>query len=131
MPSSSRARFYSAGVVGCALVLAAVFAVPLRAHHGWGGYANEEFELTGSLETPVSLAGPHASTSIRVKDQVWNVVLAPPAGTRRSGLREGMIPVGSTVTVHGHRHRNPKTFEIKTERVTWNGRTFNVYPDRS
>jgi hypothetical protein len=32
--------------------------------------------------------------------------------------------------VSGHRNRDPKRFEIKTERVTWNGRTFNVYPDR-
>jgi len=23
-----------------------------------------------------------------------------------------------------------KRFEMKTERVMWNGRTFNVYPDR-
>ena len=24
----------------------------------------------------------------------------------------------------------PSGLEVKTERVTWNGRTFNVYPDR-
>lgn len=124
-------RAPSAALAGCALALLALFTVPLSAHHGWGGYANDEFEITGTLETPVSLAGPHATTSVRVKDQVWNVILAPPAGTQRSGLREGMIPLGATVTVHGHRHRNPKTFEVKTERLTWNGRTFNLYPDRS
>ena len=27
--------------------------------------------------------------------------------------------------------RGPERFEVKTERVTWNGKTFNVYPDRS
>jgi hypothetical protein len=32
--------------------------------------------------------------------------------------------------VHGHRHRDPKRFEIKTERVQWGDRLFNVYPDR-
>jgi phage-related protein len=41
-----------------------------------------------------------------------------------------MIPVGATVTVHGHRNRDATRFEVKTERVTWNGRTFDVYPDR-
>ena len=30
----------------------------------------------------------------------------------------------------GHRNKDPKRFEMKTERVTWNSRTFNVYPDR-
>jgi len=100
------------------------------AHHGWAGYLSEEFELTGTLEAPVSVVNPHASMKIRVDGQVWDVVLAPPARTARAGLREGIIPVGAQVTVHGHRHRDPKRFEIKTERVTWGERTFNVYPDR-
>lgn len=129
--SSHSTRASSSFLFGFALALLALCAVPLSAHHGWGGYANEEFELTGTLATPISLAGPHAVATIRVDSQVWNVVLAPPAGTQRAGLREGMIPVGATVTVHGHRHRNPRTFEVKTERLTWNGRTFNVYPDRT
>jgi Family of unknown function (DUF6152) len=116
-------------VVATAALLA-LLSVPLAAHHGWGGYWPQEFELTGIVETPISLAGPHGSMRIRVERQLWNVVLAPPARTRRAGLRPDTIPVGATVTVHGHRHRDKNTFEVKTERVTWNGRTFNVYPDR-
>jgi Family of unknown function (DUF6152) len=103
---------------------------PLNAHHGWAGYLDAEFELTGTLETPVSLANPHASMKIRVDNQVWDAVLAPPQRTASAGLREGIIPIGDRVTVHGHRHRDPKRFEIKTERVIWRDRTFNVYPDR-
>jgi hypothetical protein len=41
-----------------------------------------------------------------------------------------MIPVGATVIVHGQKHRDPKKFEIKTTRLTWNNKVFNVYPDR-
>jgi hypothetical protein len=41
-----------------------------------------------------------------------------------------MIPVGAKVMVHGHRHNTASKFEIKTERLTWNNRVFNVYPDR-
>ena len=37
---------------------------------------------------------------------------------------------GPQVTVQGHRHRDPKRREIKTERVIWGERLFNVYPDR-
>ena len=115
-----------------ATALAFVFATmaPLSAHHGWGGYDNKEFEITGTVESPVSLAGPHASMKVRVEGQVWDVVLAPPFRTQESGLKEGMIPVGATVTAHGHRHKDPKKFEIKTERVTYSGRVYNVYPDR-
>jgi hypothetical protein len=121
----------SAGVLlGGALAAVFMLSISVTAHHGWGGYQDAEFELTGTLETAVSVAGPHATTRVRSGGQVWDVVLAPPARTERAGLREGIIPAGAQVTVHGHRHRDPKKFEIKTERLTWNGKTFNVYPDR-
>jgi hypothetical protein len=118
------------------ILLAAAFVAfvaltPVSAHHGWGGYTDTQFELTGTLETAVSLAGPHATMRIKADGQVWDVVLSPSTRTERAGLKENVIPLGAQVKVSGHRHRDPKKFEIKTERVTWNGRTFNVYPDRT
>ena len=104
--------------------------VPAFAHHGWAGNSDEEFDLTGTVERGVSLAGPHATMQVRADGKVWDLTLAPPARTERAGLKEGIIPVGATVTVHGHRNRDANRFEVKTERVVWNGRTFNVYPDR-
>jgi uncharacterized protein DUF6152 len=112
------------------ILILALSGVPALAHHGWGGNLDEEFEITGTVEKGVSLAGPHATMKIRAQNQVWDLTLAPPARTADAGLKEGLIPVGATVTIHGHRNRDPKRFEIKTERVTWNGRTFDVYPDR-
>lgn len=116
--------------VGAACVLA-LSVLPASAHHGWGGNQTEEFELTGTVESGVSLSGPHATMKVRAQGQVWDITLAPPARTERAGLTEKVIPVGAQVTVHGHRNRDPKRYEVKTERVTWNGRTFNVYPDRN
>ena len=115
-----------------ALILAMLLApLPVAAHHGWGGYLDAEFEVSGTVESPVSLAGPHATMKIRdARGNLWDVVLAPPARTEQGGLKNGMIPVGSQVALHGHRHRDPKRFEIKTERVTWNNWVYNVYPDR-
>lgn len=103
----------------------------LQAHHGWGGYRDEEFEITGTVETPVSTAGPHASLTIKVDGKTWNVVLAPPPRTERAGLKADTIPVGAQVTAYGHRHRDQQTLEIKTERLRWKDRVFNVYPDRT
>jgi hypothetical protein len=116
-------------VAGRALV-AALMVAPLSAHHGWGTYGQQEFEITGTVKTPLSLAGPHATMQIDVEKQLWDITLAPPNRTVAAGLKEGVIPVGATVTVHGHRANDPKRFEVKTERVTWNGRVFAVYPDR-
>jgi hypothetical protein len=116
--------------VGAGVLALSLSAVPAWAHHGWAGNADEEFELTGTVQTGVSLAGPHATMKLLADGQVWDLTLAPPAATDRAGLKEGIIPVGATVKIHGHRNKDPKRFEVKTEKVTWNGRTFNVYPDR-
>ena len=105
-------------------------ALPVSAHHGWAGNSDEEFDLTGTVERGVSLAGPHATMQLRADGKIWDLTLAPPARTQRAGLKEGIIPVGATVTIHGHRNRDANRLEVKTERVIWNGRTFNVYPDR-
>ena len=116
-----------AGVV----VMAVTLAAPVSAHHGWAEYQDTQFEITGMLVTPVSLAGPHATAQMRVDEDVWDLVFAPSARTARAGLTEDVIPVGDTVTASGHRHRDPATLEIKAERLTWNGTVFNVYPERN
>jgi len=116
--------------LGIAVVTLVVSLTPALAHHGWSGNSEKEFEITGTVESPVSLAGPHATMKIKSNGQVWDLTLAPPARTQAAGLKEGVIPVGAQVTVQGHRNSDPKRFEMKTERVIWNGKTFNVYPDR-
>jgi hypothetical protein len=115
-----------------AIVLAAVvMAAPVSAHHGWSEYHDDQFEITGTLATPVSLAGPHATAQIRVDDKLWDIVLAPSTRTASAGLTEDVIPVGATVTASGHRHLDEATLEVKTERLTWNGTVFDVYPERN
>ena len=111
-------------------VAIALAAAPVAAHHGWSNYHRTQFEVTGTVESPVRMAGPHATMRVKVGDNVWDAVLAPANRSERAGLKDGMIPLGAQVTLTGHRHRDPKKFEIKTERVIWNGKTYNVYPDR-
>ena len=109
----------------------AVLSVPVVAHHGWGGQSDQETTLTGTLAAPVSLAGPHATMKIKTSDgQVWDITMAPPARTSGAGLKEGIIPLGATVTVKGHRNETANRFEMKTEVVQWNNKTFAVYGDR-
>ena len=121
-------RFFSFLVV-CGLALLPLSA---SAHHGWAGNGDEEFEISGTVSSPVNLVGPHATMKIKASDgQVWDLTLASVPQPKSAGLTENAIPVGSAVTAHGHRNRDPKKFEIKTERVTFNGKTFNVYPNRS
>lgn len=116
------------GLTGAGLGLVALQAA---AHHGWAGQQTDQFELTGKLQTDVNLAGAHGSMQIvDDKGQVWDITLAPAARTERAGLKPGVIPMGATVTVSGHRNSDMKRFEVKTERVTYDGKNYDVYPDR-
>ena len=100
------------------------------AHHGWAGQGTEDFTVKGTVSKALSLAGPHATMQIKDdKGQTWELTLAPP---NRTGavLKEDTIPVGSEVTILGKRNSDEKKHEVKTERVTFNGKNFDVYPDR-
>jgi len=116
----------AASVLGLALAMSAA-----HAHHGWGGQSPDQMQVTGTVSRGISLSGPHASMQITDADgRVWDVTLAPPPRTSRAGLSEDTIPVGATVTIVGNRNLDPDRFEIKTVRVTYAGKNYDVYPDR-
>jgi hypothetical protein len=75
---SSLSRCASLGVLAFSLS-----ALPALAHHGWAGNADEEFELTGTVATGVSLAGPHATMKVHLGYHLG------PAGPDRAGRLEG------------------------------------------
>lgn len=99
------------------------------AHHGWSGYLDEDFTLTGVVEV-VELGNPHGRLDVRADGGVWNVVLGPPFRNQRAGISDGVIQVGDTVTAHGHRHRDPDRLEIKTERLEVGDQVYDIYPNR-
>lgn len=113
------------------LVLALLVAPQALAHHGWSGNTAGDIEVTGTLVTGVSLAGPHGTLQLEDADgQVWDITLAPGPRTHRAGLREDTIPVGAEVTVLGERHDDPDVYEAKVRRVIWEDQVFDVYPPR-
>src|SRR5688500_8727372 len=40
-------------LLGAGLIAFALLALPVSAHHGWGGYNGTQFELSGTVETGV------------------------------------------------------------------------------
>ena len=52
------------------------------------------------------------------------LTLAPPPRTSAAGLKDGSLPVGTKVTAHGHRARDNNRYEVKTERITVDGKTY-------
>ncbi len=110
--------------------LLALVSAPAAAHHGWSG--NEQnIEITGTVESGVSLSGPHGTMQIRDGDgQLWDLTLAPAPRPHRAGLREDTLPVGAQVTVSGQRNSEPDRHEIKVRRVEFDGQQFDPYPPR-
>ena len=113
-----------------ATAVAMVVATPAFAHHGWGGNVEEVTSMTGTVVQGVSMAGPHATMKIKVGNDVWDLTLAPPARTERSGLKEGLIPVGATVLVRGNRNSDHNRHEMKTIYIKQGTTEYHVYPDR-
>jgi len=116
-------------LLAAALATMAIGA-PSAAHHGWAGYEDAEFSLTGVVES-ANLGGPHGLLRVRARGGVWDVVLAPPTRIQRAGLAPGAVPRGTRVTARGHRHRDRGRLEMKTERLVVGNRTFDLYPERS
>ena len=111
-----------------ALLAVLLLPMPVLAHHGWGGNEDKDTQLSGTVTTGVSLSGPHATMKIKdAQGQIWDLTLAPPYASQQAGLKEGLFPIGAMVTIKGHRNKDPKKFEMKTERVTYNGKAYNVY----
>lgn len=108
----------------------AIFSSPSAAHHGWVGYLDEEFALTGVVVS-ANLGGPHGLLRVRSGRAVWDVVLSPPTRISRAGLTLAAVPRGTRVRAEGHRHRSPQRLEMKTERLVVGRRVFNFYPERS
>lgn len=116
--------------LAAAAIAAMALATPSTAHHGWAGYLDADFSLTGIVES-ANLGGPHGLLRVRVNRQVWEVVLAPPTRIQRAGLTPRAVPRGTRVTARGHRHRDPRQLEMKTERLQIGNRIFDLYPERS
>jgi hypothetical protein len=123
----SRRRRLLAG--GSALLLLSGTSAAALAHHGWSGYLDEDFALSGTVES-ARLGNPHGLIKVRAAEGVWDVVLGPARNQQRAGLTEAEVPPGAEITAYGHRHQNPKRLEMKTERLRVGDRDFAIYPNR-
>ena len=120
------------GVIAAGASLAALIgtALPAQAHHGWGWYGAEPFELTGVVED-ANMGGPHGTIKLRADGELWDVVLAPPGRNHRAGLSDDIVKVGMEVTAQGHRWQDDEgRLEMKTERLVVGETTYDLYPER-
>lgn len=114
-------------LLGAALVLSANHAL---GHHGWAWAESEQMTLQGQIER-ISMAPPHPTLTVKATDGGrWQVDLANPAQTERSGFKGSSAQVGDAITVRGNRHQDPQRRHMKAVRITVEGKQYDLYPER-
>ena len=115
--------------IAAAAILFGALSGSALAHHGWGSYTAADFTLTGTV-VATHLGNPHDRLTVEVNGQTWNVVLSPPARSRRAGFDDSVVSAGDTVTMLGNRHADVDTLEMKTRRITVHDHNYDLYPSR-
>ena len=95
------------------------------AHHGWGSYdAAKPVTVAGPIVT-AKYENPHATITVRGKDKVWTVTLAPTSRMESRGATPQVVAVGKTVTAYGYPSTVEKD-EMRAERITIDGKTYEL-----
>ncbi len=113
-----------------AAAIALLAAAPALAHHGWAWTEDGFFELTGTISA-IYYGNPHPTLDVDVEGEIWRVDLATPSATARAGFMEDTAKVGDDVVVLGNRSREETEKHMKAVRVTVNGKSYDVYPNRA
>jgi hypothetical protein len=111
-------------------LLLALSAASALAHHGWSWAEEKQTVLEGKIVS-VSMAPPHPQLQVQANDgSRWQIDLANPAQTDRSGFTANSANAGDRVTVLGNRNKEPGKRHMKAVRITIDGRNYDLYPER-
>ena len=86
----------------CAVLLVAIAAVPVLAHHSGAGFVNETKLITGTVKQ-FQFTNPHSWIQVNVTDETgtvveWSLEWGSPNQLGRQGIRPNTFPEGAKVT---------------------------------
>ena len=118
------------GLLGAVLIAALAAPSLALAHHGWSWADGEQTELKGTIQK-ISMAPPHPTLTVRAADGVvWQVDLANPNQTARSGFTGNSAKPGDAIVILGNRHQDKTKTQMKAVRITIGAKTYDLYPER-
>ena len=106
-------------------LLAALLALPVLAHHGWGSYDADKVMRFEAAPVEVRYRNPHAEIEVDRDGERWLVILAPTARMESRGLPDGGLKVGKAITIEGY-PRSDGTRELRAERIVVDGKTIEL-----
>jgi hypothetical protein len=122
-------RFITRRMNGLALAALLVLPVAAEAHHGWRWTTGENIELTGLISS-ARLGNPHGQVTVDVEGEAWTVEVGQPWRNERAGLTDADFAVGREIRVEGEPAEDAARRVLKAERLWFDGRLHELYPER-
>ena len=76
------------------------------------------------------LGNPHGILTVDADGDVWTVEVGQPWRHERAGLDEALYAPGTEITIIGEPAADFGEMRLKAERVTINGKLYELYPGR-
>ncbi len=111
------------------LGLLVAIALPATAHHGWRWTSGKNIELTGIIRE-ARLGNPHGVLKVDAEGETWTVEVGQPWRNSRAGLKDGDLAPGVEAVFVGEPSADVADRLMKAERITIDGRTYDLYPGR-
>ena len=74
---------------------------------------------------------PHPALRVKAQDgRLWQVDLANPHQTQRSGFTGDAAKAGDDIVILGNRTKEPNKTHMKAVRITVGGKQYDMYPER-
>lgn len=109
---------------------AMTLATAALAHHGWEWAEEKQTTLEGTIRE-IYIGPPHPTMKVETaSDGVWQVDLANPSQTSRSGFAEGSARPGNKVVILGNRSATKDQKLMKAVKLTVEGKDYLLYPER-
>lgn len=112
-----------------AAVLSVLSASQVLAHHGWRWAEDGEFVIRGYIVS-AQLGNPHGLVTLDVNGEEWTIEVGQPWRNERAGLTDDMFARGADMTARGHRSKDANDRRVKAARIVFDGKTYDLYPDR-
>jgi hypothetical protein len=122
-------RFITRRMNGLALAALLVLPVAAEAHHGWRWTTGDNIELTGLISS-ARLGNPHGQVTVDVEGEAWTVEVGQPWRNERAGLTDADFAVGREIRVEGEPAEDAARRVLKAERLWFDGRLHELYPER-
>ncbi|WP_232962327.1 DUF6152 family protein [Paracoccus tegillarcae] len=99
------------------------------AHHGWRWTTGRNIRLSGLIAS-ANLGNPHGVLRVDAEGDQWMVEVGQPWRNQRAGLTDSDFATGREIVIEGEPSANLEDRLLKAERIWFDGKLHDLYPER-